>query len=255
MRKNAFTLIELLGVIVILGIIGMITVPLVQKIVIENTEKAYNEQVTSFEKAAKNWANSNIYGLNKCSTDTCENLDKVTLKTLKDEGFLENRDIKNPKTDETFDENSIVVISLKNGKYKFKYKDSPIKTVYRWTTDGLDIGDSIEGIQTTTDYNSLGKTSFLKHEVVDNKITASEVCFIYNGNMHCLKPNEYEISKAKLFEIFGESACDVYDVDVYCRASSVIVDAYSYGYVYTHDKASHCDINSSGNSFCVVGVE
>jgi len=74
----------------------MITVPLVQKIVIENTEKAYNEQVTSFEKAAKNWANSNIYGLNKCSSDTCENLDKVTLKTLKDEGFLENRDIKNP---------------------------------------------------------------------------------------------------------------------------------------------------------------
>ena len=37
--KKGFTLVELLGVIVILGIIGMITVPLVQRTIIENNQK------------------------------------------------------------------------------------------------------------------------------------------------------------------------------------------------------------------------
>ena len=252
MRKNAFTLVELLGVIVILGIIGMITVPLVQRIVIENTEKAYNEQVASFEKAAKNWANSNIYGLNKCDTDTCENLDRVTLKTLKDEGFLENRDIKNPKTDEIFD--GIVIIDLKDGKYKFKYQEDlpPINgIVYRWTTDRLNIGDSIEGISTVTDYKALGKKYFLKHEIVDNKIQTSEACLIKDGNTYCLKTNEYETSKTKLLEIFGEGACNVTDSFVHCHESRWWrANATSSGYVAAHVGASYCGVYSDGNSHC-----
>ena len=36
------------------------------------------------------------------------------------------------------------------------------KVVYRWTTDSLKIGDSIEGKSTTTDYNRLRKKSFFK---------------------------------------------------------------------------------------------
>ena len=250
MRKNAFTLIELLGVIVILGIIGMITVPLVQRIVIENTEKAYNEQVTSFEKAAKNWANSNIYGLKKCNTNTCENLDVVTLKTLKDEGFLENRDIKNPKTDEIF--NGGVIISLKNGKYKFKYQENlpKIQTVYRWTTDRLYIGSSIEGIETTTDPSTLGKNHYLKHEIEDNKITASEVCFIKDENTYCLKPNEYETSKTKLFEIFGESTCYVNVSNVICTPPGVSANVVSSGDVGAGVGSSECSVTSNGLSRC-----
>ncbi len=256
MRKNAFTLVELLGVIVILGIIGMITVPLVQRIVIENTEKAYNEQVASFEKAAKNWANSNIYGLKKCNTNTCENLDVVTLKTLKDEGFLENRDIKNPKTDEIF--NGGVIISLKNGKYKFKYQENlpKIQTVYRWTTNYLNIGDSIEGISTTTDPTTLGKNYYLKHTIKDGKIESSEVCFIKDGNTYCLKGADggaaYETNKALLLSVFGESACDINVSNINCNASGVSASAYSSGGVRAYDDSSYCSVDSDGTSRCVV---
>ena len=126
------------------------------------------------------------------------------------------------------------------------------QTVYRWTTDELNIGDSIEGIATTTDPTTLGKNHYLKHEIVDNKITASEVCFIKDGNTYCLKPNEYETSKAKLLEIFGEGACNVYDSYVYCNASGVSTDAHSEGYVYARDDSSYCDVYSGGISNCGV---
>ena len=121
--------------------------------------------------------------------------------------------------------------------------------VYRWTTDRLYIGDSIEGIETTTDYTNLGKNHFLKHEVVDSKITSSEACFIKDGNMHCLKPNEYETSKAKLLQIFGESACNVRDSDVICRASGVDASATSDGRVGAGDDASYCRVGSDGYSY------
>ena len=43
MNKKGFTLVELLGVIVILGIIAVITVPLVQRTILENTEEFRSE--------------------------------------------------------------------------------------------------------------------------------------------------------------------------------------------------------------------
>jgi len=70
--------------------------------------------------------------------------------------------------------------------------------------------------------------------------------------MHCLKPNEYETSKAKLLQIFGESACNVYAYHVYCIAAGVYARAYSNGDVCADDDASRCRVNSDGNSYCVV---
>ena len=68
-------------------------------------------------------------------------------------------------------------------------------TLYRWTTDVLEIGSSIEKIDVTTEASTLEKNYYLKHEVVDNKITTSYVCFVTDTE-HCMKPNEYEKSKA-----------------------------------------------------------
>ena len=86
--KKGFTLVELLGVIVILGIIATLTVPLIQRTIIEKNEEAYNLQIKSFEDAAKNWANDHIYEL------TCENtcvnppLKTLTIEELQKEGLV-----------------------------------------------------------------------------------------------------------------------------------------------------------------------
>ena len=126
------------------------------------------------------------------------------------------------------------------------------KVVYRWTTDSLEIGDSIEGIETTTDYTNLGKNHFLKHEVVDSKITSSEACFIKDGNMHCLKPNEYETSKAKLLQIFGESACNIDDSYVNCSAAGVYTTAYFNGTMASSSSGMICATYFTDNSYCYV---
>ena len=70
--------------------------------------------------------------------------------------------------------------------------------VYSNASNQLKLGDSIEGIETTTDPTTLGKNYYLKHEIDDgNKITESYVCFITDTE-HCMKANDVENSKALL---------------------------------------------------------
>ena len=117
MKNKAFTLVELLGVIVILGIIATITVPLIQRTIVENTNKAYEEQIASFEKAAENSVAKDIYNMTKCQTETCT----VTLRALQEQGLLPSGDIVNPKTDENFNLNNIVEITYDGTRFDYNY--------------------------------------------------------------------------------------------------------------------------------------
>ena len=99
MKNKGFTLVELLGVIVVLGIIAVITIPIVQRTILESTEDAYDEQIQSFERAAGNYVASDVYKMTECETKDCS----ITLKDLQDLGFLPSGEIINPKTDEPFD--------------------------------------------------------------------------------------------------------------------------------------------------------
>ena len=120
MNKNGFTLVELLGVIVILGIIATITVPLIQRTIIENTEEAYNDQVTSFERAAKNYVASDVYNMTNCQTKICT----ISLKELQEKGYLQSGDIVNPITDENFDMDNVVDITYDGDTFSYNYDTS-----------------------------------------------------------------------------------------------------------------------------------
>ena len=117
MKNKAFTLIELLGVIVVLGIIATITVPLVQRTIVESEEDTYKDQVTSFERAAKNYVASDAYNMTSCENRICT----VSLKELQEKGFLPAGNIVNPKTDENFNMENIVDITYAGGKFSYKY--------------------------------------------------------------------------------------------------------------------------------------
>ena len=120
MKKKGFTLVELLGVIVILGIIATITVPLIQRTIIENTEEAYNDQVTSFERAAKNYVASDVYNMTNCQTKICT----ISLKELQEKGYLQSGDIVNPITDENFDMDNVVDITYDGDTFSYNYDTS-----------------------------------------------------------------------------------------------------------------------------------
>lgn len=122
--------------------------------------------------------------------------------------------------------------------------------VYRWSTYFAYPNEELTGIETTKDYTTLGKNYFLKHTVVDNKISSSEVCFVKDSQIHCLKPNEYETSKALLLSIFGESACSIYDSSVYCGGDALSASAYEDGSVYASDGSYRCYVEFAGGSTC-----
>jgi len=118
MKKTGFTLIELLGVIVILGIIGTLVTPLIINLINEGKEDVNNMQIETVKRAAKNYANAHIYTLKDC--DDCV-VAELTLQDLKNEGFLEEKEVKDITTDSSVSDNAKVQIKKENGKYKYIY--------------------------------------------------------------------------------------------------------------------------------------
>lgn len=124
--KKGFTLVELLGVIVILGLIAMIAIPTINSALNSSREKAYNEQIKTIEDTARTYMSKNSLKLpdqlegNKCS---------IRISTLQQAGLLDSDDIQNPmykegSTDEkeNFENfNGSVIITFTGNKYKYEY--------------------------------------------------------------------------------------------------------------------------------------
>ena len=136
-------------------------------------------------------------------------------------------------------------------------------TVYRWTTDSLSIGDSIEGVEITTDPSTLNKNYYLKHDVVNNIITASYACFVTDTE-HCVRGGDssyYETNKALLqsqesWFIGNGGYCQSFDNSLFCNLTGDphIVYVNSDGSVsssYTSE-STDCHVDSSGDAYCYV---
>ena len=59
MKKKGFTLVELLGVITVLGITALLIIPSVEKIIKKNKEKALENNKKAIITATKNWITDN----------------------------------------------------------------------------------------------------------------------------------------------------------------------------------------------------
>lgn len=115
MKKKGFTLIELLGVLVLLGILAAISVPTIANTIKSSREKAYNDQLSIMEDAAKNWIADHIDQIPEEDGDSIT----ITLKTLKEGGYIKT-DLKNPKTKKAFSDESYVTITNRVGGYIYK---------------------------------------------------------------------------------------------------------------------------------------
>ena len=89
-KENAFTLIEIISVIVIIGIIALITIPSVAKYLIESKKTAYFSYENSMEAAAKNIVIKCIDGNDvECDLPKENEKDLVYLNELVDKGYVE----------------------------------------------------------------------------------------------------------------------------------------------------------------------
>ncbi len=114
--KKAFTLVELLGVLVILGIILAIATPIVNSIINESKQVAYEEQINILIKQATLFSTKNNLGYENNNYKTIE------FEELIDDGFI-NEIPKNPLTNETLE--GCIVYAWKNeiSQYDFKYEE------------------------------------------------------------------------------------------------------------------------------------
>lgn len=112
--KKGFTLIEVLGVIVLLGVIALIAYPAVDNTIKESREKAYLENIKNIEDVAMTYSVSNDLGYN-------EEYQKLELQTLKDAGLLKDEDIKNPVDNSVMEGCVIYRWITASNQYEFKY--------------------------------------------------------------------------------------------------------------------------------------
>ena len=155
--------------------------------------------------------------------------------------------------------------SQAGGTFSFKLKVGATQTfdegtsesnaVYSWSIDNVYLGDSKDSINgATTDYTTLGKNYFLKHNLASaNTVESQEVCYILNATKYCLKGGSadyYEEIIEVLYESFGEDNCSVLSEDVFCSASGLDVRTYSFGLVHVYDGITACLVDADGSAYC-----
>lgn len=92
-NRKGFTLVELLGVLILLAVVGVIAVPTVNNLVKGSKNKARSTQIKTIENAAKSWASQNTNLLNE------DNAYFLPTQTLVDENYIEESNLVDPKDD------------------------------------------------------------------------------------------------------------------------------------------------------------
>ena len=113
---------ELLGVIIILGVIALITFPIINKSIKSSKEKALEQVINNIEDAAYKYSISNDIGY-----QTFYN--KIELSTLMSAGILKDNII-NPVTDEQMQGCVLYKWVEEYNQYEFKYDENcSVKTI------------------------------------------------------------------------------------------------------------------------------
>ena len=121
MRKKAFTLVELIAVIVVLAIIGAIVVPVTNSIIKNGQKKALETQIEIIIDASRKWAVKNVDLLPEGDNTT-----SVDLSTLIKDGYIkktETEGLINSVDDSVMDGCVIIKYSNEYNQYMYEYKE------------------------------------------------------------------------------------------------------------------------------------
>lgn len=91
-NKKGFTLVELIGVVILIGLIALIAIPSVDYVITKTKNNAYNRTLDTLKDGLRNWVTDNKELIYEDGEEII-----VTLSDLKEQGYVEY-EIKNPKT-------------------------------------------------------------------------------------------------------------------------------------------------------------
>ena len=114
--KKGFTLVELMAVIIILGILALITYPIIDKSIKQSKEKALDRTIASVIEAAFNYSIDNDLGYEK-------DYQILELSVLKDNGFLK-QSIINPVTNNELEGCLLYKWDSNDNQYIFEYSET-----------------------------------------------------------------------------------------------------------------------------------
>ena len=115
-NKRGFTLVEVLGVIVVIGLISFLIVPKVANTIFNSKEVAYKTQVETIENAARK------YGIENDLLYPKEGEKKyIAVKDLVSVGQLSNKEIINPKTGNEMSGYVEVKYNIDYQQYEYNY--------------------------------------------------------------------------------------------------------------------------------------
>lgn len=138
MNKKGFTLAELIGVIVVLSLICLITVPAIASVLKTNKKSLCETQLKNVLAAAKSYASENLLSM-PISDEEGKNTRTITIQDLIDNGYIEGN-IQNPVTKEEFDPEIEITIKKKGKKLDFNFgtNEEEEKAVYSLCIDEED---------------------------------------------------------------------------------------------------------------------
>lgn len=114
MKVKGFTLVELMLIIILLGIIALITTPVIRTVIKQVQERQYNVIIKQVEEAADGWTYKNTESIPQTEDQSIT----ITFGELKRSGLLQPN-VTNPKTNKKFSDSSYVIITRKFNSYTY----------------------------------------------------------------------------------------------------------------------------------------
>lgn len=146
MKEKAFTLVELIAVVAILGLIALIVYPAITSVIRNARESSYNDQVNVIIKAAKEWSTDHANVLPDDGS-----VYRLPVSDLLDEGYIANDEIKDPRN------------SSKNltGNVEIKYDSSITQFTFTYVDNSSETEDIASANLATTIINNSKKKDVL----------------------------------------------------------------------------------------------
>lgn len=118
--KNAFTLAELLGVIMLLGILAVMVATTSTRVIKNSKQSLYESQIETIEEAANKWSIANNGEL---PMDSAAGEYKLEITRLVTDGYLDNEKIIDPRDKSTMC--GYVSIHYNDSKKQYTYEYKP----------------------------------------------------------------------------------------------------------------------------------
>lgn len=152
--KKGFTLVEMIGAIILLGTLSLLIIPIVNKNIKQSKEKLYINQIEEIKLATEKWAYKNMDLLPSNDDETIT----VTLLELKKSGDLP-LDIRDPRTNELISNQSTIQIVYKNNMYEYivnDYSNQKDTDIDKYAPTIVLNGNSVEYVTLNSQYTEKG---------------------------------------------------------------------------------------------------